>query len=175
LLAPANAESNAADNQQQAAAAASQQYFKSVSSILDDVRTESGDAKTFGENALWFDKWARKIDKLPVLRVDQDLVGFGQYASTQLRNMAAALRGMTITSAAREAQVYNTGSSYGSYDGWGGYSYYNEWRNVDGQRRAIRAQERAKGASTARNIAREIETETGKVRQAMTQKYQVEF
>src|SRR5262245_48252024 len=57
-------------NQPSAQAYASQQYFKSLTSVLDDVRTESGDAKTFGQNALWFDKWARRIDRLPIVNVD---------------------------------------------------------------------------------------------------------
>ena len=166
------------DRQQTRQAAASQQYFKALTSILDDVRTESKDAKTLGQNALWFDKWARKIDKLPLVNVDQDLLGFGQYISSNLRNMAAAVRGIGIQSGARTAQVYQQVST--SYDAgmsyWGGgASYYTEWRNVDGERRAIRADERAKGATSARGIAGEIENATAKVRVAMSQKYNVEF
>jgi hypothetical protein len=104
------------------------------------------------------------------VNVDQELLGFGQYISSNLRDMAAAVRGIGIQSGARTAQVYqqvstsyNAGMSY-----WGGgASYYTEWRNVDGERRAIRADERAKGATSARGIASEIENATAKVRVAM--------
>jgi hypothetical protein len=92
--------------------------------------------------------------------------------------MAAATRGIGINSASRSAQIYQTvttdSNAYaGAYGG--GYSYYTEWRNVDAERRGVRADERAKGALSARDIAREIENETAKMRQAMTQKYQIPF
>jgi hypothetical protein len=48
-------------------------------------------------------------------------------------------------------------------------------RNVDAERRAIRAQERATGATSARGIAQELENSLARVRQDMTQRYQVEF
>lgn len=121
---------------------------------------------------MWFDKWARRVDQLPLLNVDKDLLGFGQYVSTQLRNMAAALRGIGIGTAAREAQVYQTVTTdYNAYAGYGGggYSYYTEWRNVDAERRAIHAQEKATGATTARGVARELENALAKVRQDLTQ------
>src|SRR5262249_15146445 len=130
------------------------------------------------QNALWFDKWARKIDRLPLVNVDKDLLGFGQYISGSLRDMATSVRGIGIQSGARTAQVYqqvstsyNAGMSY-----WGGGASYDaEWNNVDGERRAIRAEERAKGATSARGIASDIEDATAKIRVAMTQKYNVEF
>jgi hypothetical protein len=178
LIAAEHAPVSESDRQQTRQAAASQQYFKALTSVLDDVVKESKDAKTFGQNALWFDKWARKIDKLPLVNVDKELLDFGQYISSSLRNMAAAMRGIGIQSGARTAQVYQTVTTdYNAYAGvWGGgASYYTEWRNVDGERRAIRADERAKGATSARGIASEIENATAKVRQAMTVKYMVNF
>jgi hypothetical protein len=178
LLAADQTAPTAADRQQAQTIAASQQYFKALSSILKEAREESKDAKTFGQNAMWFDKWARRIDKLPLLNVDKDLLGFGQFVSTQLRNMAASMRGIGIQSGAREAQVYQTVTTdYSAYAGYGGggYSYYTELRNVDAERRAIRAQERATGATSARGIAQELENSLARVRQDMTQRYQVEF
>jgi hypothetical protein len=151
-------------------AAPSQQYFKALASILDDIRDQSKDAKTFGQSALWIDNWARRIDRLPALNVDPELLSFGQGTAAELRNISSALRGIGIQSGARTAQAYGSG---GGYQTTGGYSYYTDYREPE--RRAIRAQERAQGATTARDIARQIENETAKIRQAMTQKYQVEF
>jgi hypothetical protein len=89
-----------------------------------------------------------------------------------------ALKGIGIQSGVRTAQVYQTVSTdYNAYAGYGGagYSYYTEWRNVDAEQRAIRAQERGKGALSAREIGQEVENETAKIRQVMTQKYQINF
>jgi len=177
LLARESSETSSSSEKQRTAAA-SQQYFKAVESVFEEVRTESKNAKTFGQNAMWFDNWARRIDRLPVLDVDSDLLRYGQGTAEGLRAMAASLRGVGIQSAARTANIYQTVTTdYSGYAGpWGGgYSYYTEWRNVDAERRAARADERAKGATSARDIVMQIENETGKIRRAMTQKYQVEF
>jgi hypothetical protein len=119
---------------------------------------------------------------LSVLSVDPDLVNFGIGVSTSFRDVSASLRGIGINSAERTAQIFqqtatsvNVSSGYG-YGGWGGgASYYTEWRNVDGERRAVRAQERATGATNARQIIQQIQNEATKVRAAMSQKYQVNF
>jgi len=169
LLASDETAPTAEDRQRDKTIAASQQYFKAITSLITEVREKSGDAKTFGENALWFDKWARRIEKLSVLNVDRDLLTYGQFVSETLRNMAGALRGVTISTNANQMQV--TGGGY-NYDG---YSYYAGWRDVDAQRRAIRTQGRATGATAARGMARQIESATAKTRQDLTQKYQVEF
>jgi len=163
-------ETNTSNSQATKVAAASQQYFKALSSVVDEVRTESAKSKTFGQNALWFDKWARRIDSLPVLNVDEELTKFSEYLSTQLRTMAAAMRGIGIQSGARTAQVWDSTSVY-----YSGYSYYADVRDADPERRAIRAEEKAKGATSARGIAQEIQNEMAKVRKYLTQKYQVEF
>ena len=52
----------------------SQTYFKSITRLLDDLRRQKPTAKTIGQVGLWLDKYARKIDRLSVLNVDDDLV-----------------------------------------------------------------------------------------------------
>ena len=182
LIATGNNQPQVPASQAGKEADASQQYFKSINTISDDLREKAKDAKTFGQQAMWLDNWARRIDRLPILEVDSDLLAYGRYVSARMRDISAALKGKGISSAARQAQVYQqystTGSAYvgaGYYGVGGGYSYYTEYNNVDGQRRAIRAEERAKGASFAQEISREMENETVKVRQAMTLKYKVNF
>jgi hypothetical protein len=115
---------------------------------------------------------------MPILDVDPEMLSFGNYLTTRMRDAAASLKGTGIRSAARSAQVYNTYStsvSASGYYGYGDYSYYTQYNNVDGQRRAIRAEERAAGASSALGIRQEIENETSKIRQAMTAKYRINF
>ncbi len=170
LLAADQSETSTLDREQAKVAASSQQYFKALASVVEEVRTESAKSKTFGQNALWFDKWARRIDSLPVLNVDEELTKFSEYLSTQLREMAAAMRGIGIQSGARTAQVWDSTSVY-----YSGYSVYAESRDADPERRAIRAEEKAKGATSARATAQDIQNAIGKIRKDLTQKYQVEF
>jgi hypothetical protein len=161
------------------AAYATQTYFKSITKIRDDLREKAKNVKTFGQHALWLDNWARRIDRLPILNVDPEMLAYGRYTTQRMRDASAALKGIGISTAARSAQVYNqysaSGGAYGGYGYGGGYSYNVQYNNVGGQRRAIGAQERAAGATTAQQISAEMDNETAKIRQVMTQKYQIEF
>ena len=165
-------------SQQSKMADATLQYFRSIVKFQDDLREKSKDAKTFGQNAMWFDNWARKIDRMPILNVDPDMLAYGTYVSTRMRDISASLKGVGIRSGVREAQTYQqfstTASGYGGYWG-GGYSYYTQWNNVGAERRAIRAEERGQGAATARQIAAEMEQQMAEVRKNMSQKYQINF
>ncbi|HWB10845.1 MAG TPA: hypothetical protein VG826_16565 [Pirellulales bacterium] len=151
-------------NQAEAKAQASQQYFRSLMSVLDDLRSEANTAKTFGQNALWFDKWARRIDRMPIQNVDEELLGFGRAVSTALRSMAGDMRGVGIHSAAQNAQTVASN-----------YSYYADWFYVDAQQRAVRAQERAKGVLSARDTYQAIENEAARIRQGLSERYKVAF
>jgi hypothetical protein len=159
-------------------AQATLKYFTTVTSMRDDLRSKNNDAKTFGQFAMWLDNDARRIDRLPILDVDPSMLAYGRYLSARMRDASMALKGIGIQSAAKSYQIYQTVTTdYNAYGGvWGGgYSQYTEWRNVDAERRAVKAQERATGATTARGIAQEVENETVKIRQEMTAKYRVNF
>jgi hypothetical protein len=145
-------------------ASASQQYFRSFMSVLEDLRTEAKTAKTFGQNGLWFDKWARRLDKLPIQNVDEELLGFGRAVTGALRNMAGDMRGVGIHTAAQNAQIVASN-----------YSYYADWFYVDAQQRAVRAQERAKGVLSARDTYQAIENEAARMRQVLTERYEMAF
>jgi hypothetical protein len=176
LVASHSSEMQSANPQLSKEANASLQYFKTIQSMRDDLREKS--AQTMGQRALWLDNAARRIDRLPILNVDEELLAYGRYITTRMRDASAALKGIGISSAARQAQVYqqysSSSSGWGGYYG-GGYSYNVQWNNVQGERRAIRYQERASGVTDAQAIAREVDNETVKIRQAMTQKYQTNF
>jgi hypothetical protein len=159
------------------AAYATQQYFKSITKIRDDLREKAKNSKTFGQHAMWLDNWARKIDRLPIMDVDPDMLAYGNYVTSRMRDTSAALKGIGIQSAARSAQVpttYSTGVQTNYSYGWGGWSSYSYYNNGS-ERRAIRQEEKAAGATTALGIQAEVEQETAKIRQAMTQKYKINF
>jgi hypothetical protein len=178
LIAANKSRSQSAQPESSKAAYVTQQYFKSITTIRDDLREKAKDAKTFGQHAMWLDNWARRIDRLPILNVDPEMLAYGRYTTARMRDASAALKGIGIRSSARGAQVYQqysaSSSGYGGYYG-GGYNYNVQWNNVQGERRAISAQERGQGATTAQGISAEMDNETVKIRQAMTQKYQINF
>jgi hypothetical protein len=169
----------------------SREYFQAVSGYLNDLRRERG-ARSIGQYGLWFQKYARKIDRLPILNVDPDLVTFGQQTASHLRDATASIQGIGIRSAARQAQIVpeaNVTASYsgfgpmarygafGGYRVFGGYGGYAEatFRDVSADRRTVRTEERSRGASEARQIMQQIENEMADMRRKMTEKYQIEF
>jgi hypothetical protein len=188
---------DAQQTEQKLLALASQQYFKVVSSMLDDLRgkRQSDEFVTWGQVGLWFEKYAARIDQLPVLHVDPDLIQWGSNVSAQLRQAESAMKGIGATTAYRMAttpdvQAYNYGTAtvagagvgpYGGYRaGWAtAYQYaYNPQLSLalQGQQDAqIRTEERVRGNTSANLIMQGLQAEKGEIRKRMTQKYQVEF
>jgi hypothetical protein len=163
----------------------SRDYFHSIVRYLNDLKRERG-ASSYYTIAAWFDKYARRIDRLPILRVDKDLVNYGQRTVGQMRNCVEAIRGAGIRSGARSAQVTSGDTGYG-YDGYG-YAPYALFSGasassvsqaqvgaVEQERRAIRAQEQGQSSMDVRAIIRQIEEETSNIRRQMTERYNMEF
>lgn len=158
---PKSAETNSA-------AAVSMTYFKSVQTLLDDLRSDL--EKSNEAHAVWMERYARKIDRLPILNVDEELLAWGAAVGESLRTMAVAQRGSGIRAGARKSAIY--GNNWYQYDSNG---YYTGTRSTESMRNQVRAEERA-AASTVR-IARwqDLENATAAIRKSMTKKYQVEF
>ena len=58
-----------------AKATASKAYFKGVSVLIEDLRKTLGDTRD--NHAVWMERYGRKVDALPVLNVDDDLLAWG--------------------------------------------------------------------------------------------------
>ena len=162
---------------------ASLKYFQSIAGHVNDLKRERG-ASSYYTIAVWFDKYARRIDRLPILHVDKDLVDYGRRTVSQLRTCVEAIRGSGIRSGARSAQV--TGGGY-NYDGYG-YAPYALFSSaspasraeaqvgaVEQERRAIRAQERGQSSTDVRAIIFQIEEDKSNMRRLMTERYNIEF
>jgi hypothetical protein len=158
---------------------ASLEYFQSVARHLNDLKREQG-AKSYYTIAVWFDKYARRIDRLPILHVDKDLVDYGQRTVSQLRNCVEAIRGAGISSGARSAQVTPADVGYGGY---APYALFSSGANyaaaevgaVEQARRAIRAEEQGQSSTDVRAIILQIQEDTSTVRRKMTERYNIEF
>ncbi len=173
--------------------ATSLEYFQTIESLFRGLRRDWKNRKTLASGSLYLDRYARKIEKLPMLSVDSDLLDYGQYVAGQLRVASKAVRTMGIRGGARQAQVsgYDANptasrvaaggrhSYYGGYRfGWARQDYYNPhdvMKQVGDERRKIRAQEKAVMATDVNTIRDEIIAATNEVRRGLTERYQTEF
>jgi hypothetical protein len=178
-------------------AKATLRYFQSVTKFLGDLKNDMRDLKTMGQSAVWCDKYARKIEKLPLLGVDPEMLDYGKFVATSLRGGALDTRNTTIDTAAAQTQVAGAGSGaynpgyYGGY-GYGRGAYGGGWYgggNVFGARAAagaavreqghekviIRTQARGDIASNLQSIKTDLAQVTLDVRRKMTERYHIEF
>ena len=173
-------------------------YFKTVDSYFKDLKQDLRDSKTISQTKLWFDKYARKIERLPILNVDPEMLDYGALVAKGLRAATGSVSEMGISSSARQMQVQGTAAprvNAAYYGGYGvgragyysGYGYsnpgmnayansaYNQVRQEAQQRRLIRTQERASTAMDLQQIKAELVEATANIRRMMTEKYKIEF
>lgn len=175
------------------AATASQNYFKSVSSLIDDLKDSKRGRSTMGQTAVFFDRYADRIDRLPTLNVDSYLLDYGAFVSGSLRNGSGAVRGAQVSgnlAAMNVDQQYDYSSWFnpigvvagngwngggGGVYGWGGWEATPNVVRTSNMQIAARTQEQVKGNMSANQIMAEIDKATGDVRRQMTTKFGVQF
>ena len=166
----------------------SQKYFKSVTTLIDDLR---GDRKKQdvrgGGDAVWMERYARKIDRLPILFVDKDLLEFGSKTAETLRIMAGARKNAGLREGYQKSEIggsqavdgygYAWNGSYSNYRyGYGGaFDLTADARNAQAARNRIHRQEQ--NVATSRKVEgwRLIENATADIRRVMTARYSIEF
>ena len=92
---------------------ASQQHFSSISSLLSDLRNDKRNRTTMGQISVYFRNYARRIDRLPILNVDPELVDFGRWVSTSLREGQIAVTEAAGRSRVRQLEVGQAMDGYG--------------------------------------------------------------
>jgi len=174
---------------------ASLAYYKSVQQLLKDLkgRKSQGGTYTTGSIAQWCTNYARKINNLPLMNVDPEMIDYGTKTAQTLLQVAAALNGGNVQGgidARNSAPVYNTYSNtnvygYGYRGGWFGggtvpLGYTNSAAVVNtlatqAERDNIKANARAQSSKQARELFTNIDALTAEIRPKMVQKYQLEF
>ncbi len=83
------------------------QYFKTIEMLLSDLTGEDKQHQltTPGLVAMWYAKYAAKIDALPVLHVDPELVSLATQVSGALRQSQNAMRSAGVQTASRMANM----------------------------------------------------------------------
>ena len=183
-------------NPEDAQRLASQQYFQQITALLDDLREKpkrSG-VQTFGQAAIWYDKYARKIDGMSILNVDDDLVNYAASMASALRQAEMIMKGVGMRSSVRTAgnqpvsggyswsvggyragRGYN-GGLYGAYGTTMGVGAGQASLRAKGQSDAIiRGQERTSGAANVQQVWQYIDESTAAIRRDMTRKFSADF
>ena len=65
-------------------------YFTAIQDLLDDLTDKAVDQRRV---ALWCDRYADKVDRMPVLGVDPELLDFGHRVGITLRGLANVSKG----------------------------------------------------------------------------------
>lgn len=168
----------AAGNEAAEAAIATQKYFAAVSQIVDNLST--GDSMS--QLAGWCTRDARRIDRLPILGVDPDVVKFGAFTSAKLNEIARTTYVGQVNASAAASGVSSPVINYGGYDGNGNWNggmseaeAHATLENANRQRRQVSQQERARSMDAAAQIFDQVRAARNDVKLSMTQKYKVEF
>lgn len=150
-----------------AKATASKAYFQGVSVLIEDLRKTLGDTRD--NHAVWMERYGRKVDALPVLNVDDDLLAWGARVGETFRVMALAERSGGIKAGVRKSSVY--GNYQYNYDSYG----YTNFRTNQSVKAQIDTEEKAQAKAVRFNNWKEIEDATAAIRKEMTKRYQTEF
>ena len=94
-----------------------QQYFKSIERILKDLRGHKGEARSIGQFGVWFNNYANKIDRLPILNVDEQMLQYGQYVTQQLRNASMVIKGHGVAKSVAEVEAQANAQPFGGVIG----------------------------------------------------------
>ena len=167
----------------QATAQKTFEYYKALETLVDDVKDPNPKSVVgTGEVAVWMDRYARKIDQLPILGVDEQLVDFSATIAQAIRDMGVQYRGVGIeaskmsNNAGREGGFYGDGYGYtGGY--WGGYEG-GAWEFPHKTLAASSVAKRVGRANVSGNRAdlwRQIDDDMSKARRELTKRYQIEF
>jgi hypothetical protein len=142
---------------------ASKRYYSEVDRILNDLELKRKTIENEKQWNMWHDKYADEIDRLPITKVDPELLQYGADLSGKLRTISASVKGVKIKATAMESYKRS------SWDVYGGY--YSNSSDVD----SMKAEERAKGQLDRLEIWKSIENDQAAMRKKMVGKYKIDF
>jgi hypothetical protein len=162
------------DNSQATIAKCSQAYFHAVDAMVVDLKKRT--KVNSGGDAGWIERYAAKIDRLPVLHVDEELLTYGEKLTETLRIISGS-RKMTNMQGGSAARVENSNVGVSGYDdgyGYRAYSYTSP-RAAALNASNIKADAQIGGTTVKIQGWTLIDNATLEIRKSMTQKYGVEF
>jgi hypothetical protein len=150
-------------------------YYKSVNTLIEDL--QSGIKGNRDNRVAWMERYAKKIDRLPILNVDDILLTFGSNVAESFRDMAIASRGAGIQAGVRKSSVYSEYYYSGTNYAFPGDTYYGygSTRSEARVKNQIDREEQAKFQEMRFTTFKEIEDQSAKMRIEMTKKYMLQF
>lgn len=143
----------------------SQAYFRSIVSITDALKQTK--RPTYSSTKIWYDRYAKQIEELPILGVDKDLLDWGAIIARTFREMSSGInyyaKNQSYTLAASPNGAY--------YNGYGGY-----YANSKGYDQAvIKRQSDARMSVDLDTRWQAIATSISDMRRKMVERYKVDF
>lgn len=162
-------------------AAASSKYFKQIDQFVNDLSKASRRSNDYSRTALWHEKFAGKIDELPMQGVDPVLVEYAGHVASRLRALGRSLRGQQLDINLQQGTLtydvdYTPG--WASVNVWGGVGYGQPSYQVNSNLQQVR--ERQAAAISAGEKQRDevwgmLTEDRLKVLRQMQQKYGDDF
>jgi hypothetical protein len=149
------------------------QYFGDVQHVLEMIRRK--DLEQLNTYSKWFSRYARDIDSISVLNVDPAMVAYGTYVANAFRDISGGLNSAQLARDKSVAAQGFSGPGGGRFSYGYGYGTLNGRNYTRDSRRAAGALGTEAGANTAKEVMAEIDTETAKVKKAMSEKYDINF
>ena len=143
--------------------------------VIEETRNVKG--KSVAEHGVWNDKLARKIDQIPMLDVDTDLLDYGSQVSQLIRGAGVAIKKANMVAGTQKAPDYTVNTNYGFGVGYG-YGYgYGTWsiNNNDFYNQQVKQQAAATGMTQHVSNLEQADNLTTAIRRAMTERYKIEF
>ena len=162
-------------------------YYKELRSLIRDVRNpDPKRIKNTGQCAVWLDRYARKIDQLPILDVDKDLLDFGQAVAAAMCGLSFAYRGVGIRAGTYSSNPNgNRGGAYYNNNGAVCYAGASN-RNLDSPSGSLSNTSlsdsqialkigRAYATGSEFQLWAAIDDGAAALRRVLTERYRVEF
>jgi hypothetical protein len=154
---------------------ASKMQYDMLKKILRDITHPTQSILTSGAKAKYLERYAMKIDELPILNVDEDLLQTTAEIAMRLRVQAERLRGNQIQAGTYSNNSRDFGNDYNNnyYSGYNQSNYGRQYGLTDQQ--VAQRLGRANSALTGAEQKKEIANMMAELRRTLTQRYQVEF
>ncbi len=65
---------------------ATQDHFHAVTAMANDLKSDMRSSKNLASTSVWFDKYAKRIERLPILNVDEELLNYSGFVASALRS-----------------------------------------------------------------------------------------
>lgn len=162
--------------------AATRKYYRETNRLVADLQRANRTAKDYQKTAAWHDSFARRIEQLPVVGVDPEMLDYGAGVAQKLHMLAASLRGTKVDLAALQAGAqYNVQVSpvYGPAGVFtAGNTYMPAPWEVSSNLADVRSRQAeavAQGASQREQIWQSLEAAKVRIRNRMAEKYHIDL